>query len=120
MPPPPLGRDLQVPASQEEASLMRDYINHMSFEDIEAQATEWWDKLESRRLLAEDEEFQALNVWEEEDERALARRVYRKRVIRSLLAKGHTPPDQTLSFLTWRKLWKTLLGPPMGHGTNYG
>ena len=36
VPTPPFGRDLQAPVSTEEASALRDYINHMSIEDIRA------------------------------------------------------------------------------------
>ena len=112
--PPPYGRDIQAPVSTEEASALRDYNNHVSIEDIKAQATDWWEKIGSRRLLAEDEEFQALPVREEDDERALARRVCRKRVIRSLLSKGHTPTRTNAFLLGMAKIVEDAVGTPYG------
>ena len=114
VPTPPLGRDLQAPVTMEETNALRDYITHMSIEDIRAQATDWWESLGSRRFLAEDEEFQALQVVEENDERSLARRVYRKRVIRSLLAKGHTPTRTNAFLLDMAKIVEDAVGSPYG------
>jgi hypothetical protein len=108
---PSLGRDLSVPPTEEEAAGLRDYITQLSKADDMAQATEWWDKLDSSRLLAEDDEYQALHLWEEEDERSLARRAYRKRIVRSLLAKGHTPTRTNAFLLDMARIVEDAVAP---------
>ena len=61
-------------------------------------------------LLAEDLEYQGFGIVEDSDERALARRAYRKKVIRGLLAKGNTPTRTNAFLLDMARIVQDAVG----------
>jgi hypothetical protein len=92
---------------------LQKYIVQMTVEEASTQANLWWDKLDTRRILAEDEEYQELHDAEECDDRAMARRIYRKRVVRALLSKGQTPTRTSAFLLDMAKMCEDALLPPL-------